>query len=48
MIHEAVYNEIMLAWSAFDATDISNDGKISILEMRFIISAYEGVELDAK
>ena len=45
VIHEAVFTEIMQAWSAFEATDISNDGKIDISEMRFIIYAYEKVKL---
>jgi Ca2+-binding EF-hand superfamily protein len=36
----------MLAQSAFEATDIQNDGKISLFELRFIIYAYEGKILE--
>ena len=32
----------MKAWAAFDATDINHDNQTSILELKFLLYAYEG------
>lgn len=36
----------MNAWAAFDASDINYDNEVSMLELKYLIYAYEGDKPD--
>ncbi|CAD8057048.1 unnamed protein product [Paramecium primaurelia] len=45
-ILKEAYEDIMAAWSAFDASDINSDNQTSIQELKFLLYAYEGDKPD--
>ncbi|CAD8049548.1 unnamed protein product [Paramecium sonneborni] len=43
LVSDRVKDEINYAWSAFKATDINNDGTISVRELPYLIYGFEGI-----
>ena len=46
VIHVKSYNQIMMAWCSFDASDVNKSDTICAIELQFLLYAYEEQKFD--